>query len=311
MAKKKAQRPQQRKRRIPSERLSHVPPLHAVPRNSKGSLLIIGGNETKQVTNPILEELTAHIGRGKLVIATFASNEPSPQWERYRRLFKKMGVRRIEHLDARSRDELMINPLEKITEGASAIFFGGGDQLKITSRFGGTPTCEAIRKLYAAGAMIAGTSSGASVMSETMLVAGDGDGSDNQSLRMAPGLGFIPGVIIDQHFAERGRIGRLLAAVAQNPRLLGLGIDEDTAVHFDGDDRFRVLGAGAVYVVDGRNGTYSNIAEDSVSASSMHGMIVHVLTTADTFDLTTRLPVAPPPKLKKAAVERAQESIAS
>src|SRR5215203_1017201 len=106
--------------------------------------------------------------------------------------------------------------------------------------------CDRVRELYRNGATIAGTSSGASVMSETMMVAGEANDSQSASgsLRMAPGLAFIPGVIIDQHFAERGRIGRLVAAVAQNPRLLGLGIDENTAAVFDGHKRLRVLGSG-------------------------------------------------------------------
>jgi cyanophycinase len=205
----------------------------------------------------------------------------------------------------------MQDPKEDMTEGATVIFFAGGDQLKITSRFGGTPTCETVRKLYAGGATIAGTSSGAAVMSETMLIEGEGDESNTsgKSVRMAPGLGFIPGVIIDQHFAERGRIGRLLGAVAQNPRLLGLGIDENTAVLFDGDRQFRVLGSGAVYVVDGRNATYTNITEDAADSSSIHGLIIHVLTTEDRFDLRTRLPAAPPEERKKAALKEMQESM--
>jgi cyanophycinase len=182
--------------------------------------------------------------------------------------------------------------------------------LKITSRFGGTPLCEVVRKLYAQGATIAGTSSGASVMSETMLVAGNGEDShiSGGSLRMAPGLGLVPGVIIDQHFAERGRIGRLLGAVAQNPRLLGIGIDEDTAIAFDGHKKFSVLGSGAVYIVDGRNMTYTGVAEDSGDTASIHGLILHVLAREDSFDLNERTPVAPSPaRLKAMKEEQHQE----
>jgi cyanophycinase len=310
MAKKQNTKPRSHKRRVPAKIEAHVPPLHAVPRDSKGSLIIIGGNESKNGVTPILEEVANRVGRGKLLIATFASDEPAQQWQEYFKVFKELGVKRLAQIDARSRDQLIADPQLDTAEGATVLFFAGGDQLKITSRFGGTPLCEMVRKLYAQGATIAGTSSGAAVMSETMMVAGDGNESytSGKSLRMAPGLGFIPGVIIDQHFAERGRIGRLLGAVAQNPRLLGLGIDEDTAVVFDGHRRFSVMGSGAVYVIDGRNATYTNLAEDAGDAASIHGLIIHVLTTADSFDLEKRVPKAPPEHKKKDAVKHAEEA---
>jgi cyanophycinase len=280
-----------------------------VPARAKGSLIIIGGNENKEGHKPILEELASRVGHGKLVVATFASEEPEEQWQQYRKVFSELGVRRIAHIDARSRNELIAEPKIDVAEDATVMFFAGGDQLKITSRFGGTPLCELVRQLYADGATIAGTSSGASVMSETMLVAGDGGESHTggSSLRMAPGLGFIPGVIIDQHFAERGRIGRLLGAVAQNPRLLGVGIDEDTAIAFSGHRKFRVLGSGAVYIVDGRNLTYTDVAEDAGDTTSIHNLTLHVLAAADEFDLEERMPILPSKRKKLEAQQAAQK----
>ena len=271
-----------------------VPPLHATPEHPRGSLIIIGGNESKAGDRAILEQLARRAARRKLVVATFGTEDPEQQWQQYRKVFQELGVRRLEHLDARRREDLLDNPQLDVIEDAAVIFFGGGDQLKVTSRFGGTLLCDQIRELYRRGATIAGTSSGASVMSETMMVAGPADDSHegNGSLRMAPGLGFIPGVVIDQHFAERGRMGRLLGAIAQNPRLLGIGIDEDTAVEFDGHATIRVLGSGAVYIVDGRGMTYTNATEESGGTSSMFGMAVHVLSRGDTFDLETREPRA-------------------
>jgi cyanophycinase len=253
-------------------------------------LLIIGGNENKEGHRPILEELARRAGSGALIVATLATEEPQEQWEQYQKLFRDMGVRRVVHLDARRREELLENPRTELLDGANVVFFAGGDQLKITSKFGGTELCDRVRKLYEDGGTIAGTSSGASVMSETMMVAGEADESHTVggSLRMAPGLGLMPGVIIDQHFAERGRMGRLLGAVAQNPRLLGIGIDEDTAVLFDGQRELRVLGSGAVYIVDGRGMTYTNAAEDAASTASVYGMTLHVLSESDRFDLDTR-----------------------
>jgi cyanophycinase len=269
-----------------------APPLNGTPRQPGGSLLIIGGNENKDGHRPILEELARRVGSGTLVVATLATDQPEDQWKEYRRVFRDLGVRHIEQLDVRRREDLLEDPRLELLDKASAVFFAGGDQLKITSRFGGTPLCDRMRELYARGGTIAGTSSGASVMSETMMVAGNAEASHpmNGSLRMAPGLGLMPGVIIDQHFAERGRMGRLLGAVAQNPRLIGIGIDEDTAATFDGQRHLRVLGSGAVYIVDGRTMAYTNAAEDAAHIASAYGMTVHVLTKADSFDLETREP---------------------
>lgn len=260
---------------------------------AKGTLIVIGGHESKESHRPILEEVARRAGTGKLVVATLASEEPEEQWREYQRVFSELGVRRIEQLDVRRREQLLEDPQLELLDDMRVVFFAGGDQMKITSRFGGTPLCQRMRELYDQGATIAGTSSGASVMSETMMIAGEGQHSPQVegSLRMAPGLGLLSGVIIDQHFAERGRMGRLLGAVAQNPRLLGLGIDEDTAVVFEGDRRFRIIGSGAVYVLDGSPITYTTAAEDGPQTLSIYGMKVHVLSAGtDEFDLLRREP---------------------
>ena len=123
------------------------------------------------------------------------------------------------------------------------------------------------------------------------MTGGDENSSnDTATTRLAAGLALVPGLIIDQHFAERGRISRLMKAVGQNPRLLGLGIDEDTAVLMESHRRFSVIGSGAVYVVDGTNLTFSNAAEESEAAPSIHGLVVHVLSEGDVLDLPTRRP---------------------
>jgi cyanophycinase len=114
---------------------------------------------------------------------------------------------------------------------AALIFFTGGDQLRITSLIGGSPVYDSLKEAGKQGKYIVGTSAGASVMSDTMVVEGEDDDSPRKcTLKMSPGIGFIENVIIDQHFAQRGRIGRLLAGIAQNPQVLGIGIDENTAI---------------------------------------------------------------------------------
>ena len=274
------------------EAIAAVPPLYATPVKPKGSLLIIGGRENKDGHRVILEDLARRANGGAVIVATMATEEPEEQFEEYRKVFTDLGVKHVRQLDVRRREELLQDPRLELMENAKVVFFAGGDQLKITSRFGGTPLCDAVRHLYETGGTIAGTSSGASAMSETMMVSGSGDESPEgtDTIRMAPGLAFIPSVIIDQHFAERGRMGRLLAAVAQNPRLIGLGIDENTAVRFDGDRLISVLGDGAVYVVDGRAMTYTSATESDGRAASIYGMVVHVLSDEDVFDLQEREP---------------------
>jgi cyanophycinase len=263
------------------------------PVTATGSLIIIGGHEEKQGEALILREVARRAGNGKVVVATLASQEPEAMWRDYEKAFTALGVRRIEHLDISSREGLLRHPQLEILQDASVVFFTGGGQLRITTVFGGTELCERVQEFYRRGGTLAGTSAGASVMSDTMLVSGDGEESHRigSSLQMAPGLGYIKDVIVDQHFAERGRIGRLLGAVAQNPRLLGVGLDENTAIVVEGELCFRVLGEGAVYVVDGRSVTHSNLTEeDNKRAMSIYNVRLHVLSQGDEFDLRTREP---------------------
>ena len=162
-------------------------------------------------------------------------------------------------------------------EDAKGVFFSGGDQLRISSQIGDTPFEAQIRKIYKNGGVIAGTSAGATAMGETMLVRGPNSESHRiGDLHMAPGMGLLRNVIIDQHFAERGRIGRLLGAVAFNPRILGIGIDEDTAIIVHGKE-FSVVGSGAVYVIEGTNVTHSNISDaEEKQTLSMFNVHLHV-----------------------------------
>jgi cyanophycinase len=264
------------------------------PITAKGSLVIIGGHEEKEGHALILREVARRAGKGKLVVATVATEEPEAMWRDYQRAFTALGVRRLEHLDISDRQALLRDPRPEVLEDATVVFFTGGGQLRITTLFGGTELCERVQEFYRRGGTIAGTSAGASVMSDTMLVSGDGDESHRigSQLMMAPGLGYIKDVIVDQHFAERGRIGRLLGAVAQNPRFLGVGLDENTAILVEEEVRFRVIGEGAAYVVDGRGVTASNLTdEDDKRAMSVFNIRLHVLSQGDEFDLKTREPI--------------------
>lgn len=259
--------------------------------NKNGPLIVIGGHEDKDGDRVILKEVADRIGDGKLVIATVASHEPEGYFAAYQDAFGALGVSNLVELYVNERDETRSASTRELLDDAAGVFFTGGDQLRISSQIGDTPVEEMVREIHKRGGVIAGTSAGASVMSETMLVRGASAESHRiGGLNMAPGLGLIPDAIIDQHFAERGRIGRLLGAIAQNPRVLGIGIDEDTAIIIE-NGGFRVIGSGAVYVIDGGDVTHSNVAEArQEDALSIFNVRLHVVAQGNRFDLVKRSP---------------------
>lgn len=263
-------------------------------RRPRGTLILIGGSEDKQGARLILSEIARRAGDGVLVVATVASEHPEHQWERYRQVFSELGVKRIEHLAINSREEAIDETRVTVLEGASAIFFTGGDQVKIATKLGGTALLSKMRELLGDGVLIAGTSAGASAMGEAMLV---GRGAEVPSHKvdaafyMTRGLGLISDLIIDQHFAQRARIERLIGAIAENPGVLGIGIDEDTGVILEPDGRWHVIGTGAVYVADGSGVSYTNVSESSPGATlSLFDVALHVLNHGTGFDMGSRRP---------------------
>lgn len=262
-------------------------------KRNERALVIIGGHENKEGDKLILREVARRIGSGRLVVCTTATQEPVAMFADYERIFRNLGVKHVWHLNIGSREEGKDEKNLRILENASGVFFTGGDQLAVTSQMGDTPCYELIHQIYQDGGLIAGTSAGAAIMCETMMVTGNGTKSHRlgDTIKMASGFGFIQGVIIDQHFAERGRVGRLLGVVAQNPRNIGLGIDEDTAVVVEGERDFYVLGTGAVYVVDCRDVTNSNIADDDLNKTlAIYNVRLHLLSQGHAFDLRARRP---------------------
>lgn len=264
----------------------------------QGKLLLIGGREDKLNERRILRTLVERLGAGKLFVATLASEYGEECWADYRQVFGKLNVAQIEHLiiERRDEEEQQDHQREQLQDVA-AVFFTGGDQLRITTRLGGSRLDRELDEFFFRGGIIAGTSAGASALGEMMLVGSRHEGRHKvgDAFQMVPGLGFMRDVIIDQHFSERGRIRRLLGAVAQNPRMLGIGIDEDTAVLVEGAERFEVLGSGAVYVVDGHGVTYTNSTEQAPDQTlSVFGVKLHVLSHGDGFNLKTNQPEEKP-----------------
>lgn len=259
-----------------------------------GNLIIIGGAEDKKGDKEILKRVAKYIDpkNKKLIIATIATQYPEKSYENYKNIFSNLGVENIDKLDISNREEAFKKENIELINDANLLFFTGGDQLRITSMIGGTPVYDAIKNLCINGGLIAGTSAGASVMSDTMIVEGEDDESPHKcTLKMSPGLGLVNNIIIDQHFAQRGRIGRLLTAIAQNPEVLGIGIDEDTAIVVSDKGTAEVIGSGAVYFIDGSSISYSNVSEQySDEILSMFNVKIHVLKEGNRFNLLDKVP---------------------
>ncbi|WP_297520907.1 cyanophycinase [uncultured Clostridium sp.] len=261
--------------------------------DNKCRFIIIGGAEDKNGKKKILKYVSEQINSDELLlIATVASECPNEAIKEYKKIFKSLGLSNLEELYVNSRNECLDEKKIELVKRAKLIFFTGGDQLRITSILGGTPLYYELKNQFNNGCIYVGTSAGASVVSETMVVQGEDDKSPSKCyVNMSKGLGLIKDIIIDQHFAQRGRIGRLLAMVAQNPENLGIGIDEDTAIIINSENMLEVIGSGAIYIVDGRNITYSNVSEQEYKELlSMYNVKLHVLTPGKKYDLLKKVP---------------------
>ena len=259
-----------------------------------GNLIIIGGAEDKEGDKEILKRVAKYIDpeNEKLIIATIATEYPEKSYQNYKNVFSDLGIKNIDKLDISTREDAFDNKNVELINNSNLLFFTGGDQLRITSMIGGSPVYAAVKELCDNGGLIAGTSAGASVMSDTMIVQGEDDESPHKcTLKMSPGLGLVNNIIIDQHFAQRGRIGRLLTAIAQNPEVLGVGIDEDTAIVVSDKGTAEVIGSGAVYFIDGSSIDYSNVSEQySDEVLSMFNVKLHVLKEGNRFNLLDKVP---------------------
>lgn len=260
----------------------------------QGNLLIIGGNEDKHGECLVLRKFIAMAGgrEGRVAVITTATEFPREVGDEYRSLFSEFGAESTNILYISNRESANDRHNIAEIEQSSGIFFTGGDQLRITSILGGSGAEAAIRRAFDQGTVIAGTSAGASVMSNTMIVNGSSSDTPTKAmLSMAHGLGLVEEVVIDQHFAQRGRINRLLAAVAQNPHILGVGIDEDTALNVSPDGFFEVVGSQTVTVIDGKSIIHSNISESKQhDPLALTNVLLHILPSGYGYDLKRRTP---------------------
>ncbi|AUB35935.1 cphB, cyanophycinase [Nostoc flagelliforme CCNUN1] len=260
--------------------------------NSK-QLIIIGGAEDKKEDCEILREFVRRAGgtKARIIIMTAATELPREVGENYIRVFERLGAEDARIVDTETRDDASSSSALEAVSKATGIFFTGGDQARITSVIKDTELDRAIHKRFAEGAVIAGTSAGAAMMPDKMIVEGDSQTNPRiEIIEMGPGLGFLPGVVIDQHFLQRGRLGRLISALIQEPADLGFGIDENTAMVVT-DRQVEIIGEGSVTIVDVED-TYDNMGEIlKDEALAICGAKLHILPRGYKFNLETRQPI--------------------
>lgn len=274
---------------------------------SRGCLFAIGGREARFGDElAVLEEFVSRSGGpgASVVVLTGASNDPDKRIREYGPAFRSLGVDDLSFFHQEDRAQAASPRLLEAVARADSVFLSGGNQLKLVTAIAGTPLETLLRKRFHAGMHLGGTSAGASVMSSVMIARGKARSTARlSSVRMSPGFGFVSGLIVDQHFRERDRFGRLLAAVACNPGHLGMGLDEDTAFALDAKQRLTVYGTGSLTIVDGAKIAATNIdvaAEDAPAAFA--GMQIHVLTAGWTYDVKRRR-VGPQPVFEVAPPE--------
>jgi cyanophycinase len=257
----------------------------------RGWIVPIGGAENKENDRHILERFVRVAGgtAANIVVIPTASrmHETGP---RYEKLFNDLGAAQVEVMDFDTRRDCQEAGRLRRLEEASGIFFTGGNQLRLSTLLGGTPVARLIRTRNAHGVAVGGTSAGASILSEHMIAFGDeGSAVISGSVRLAPGLGLTNRFIIDQHFRQRDRLGRLITALAYNPFAVGIGLDEDTAAFVGPDDTIEVEGSGGVTVVDAADVSFSSVSEVGEGQPlCVLGLKLHILVAGATFDLHTR-----------------------
>src|SRR3954466_11464488 len=253
----------------------------------RGWIIPIGGAENKENDRRILERFVRQSGGADadiIVIPTASRmHETGP---RYEKLFREIGAGRVGVMDFDTRRDCQEPGRLRRLEAATGIFFTGGNQLRVTTLLGGTPVAKLIRQRNAQGATVGGTSAGASILSEHMIAGGDeGSSAIDGSVRLAAGLGLTNRFIIDQHFRQRDRLGRLVTALSYNPFAVGIGLDEDTAAFIGPDDTIEVVGARAITLVDTSELGYSSVASARRGAPiCITGIRLHVLTAGATFN---------------------------
>lgn len=257
----------------------------------RGYIVPVGGAEDKVHDVRILRRFVDVSGGSDASIAVIPTASQLPDTgARYEALFRELGVGEATALPYAERADASRPDWLAVLERATGIFLTGGHQLRLSTILGGTPVAKLLRSQNANGVSIGGTSAGAAILSEHMIAFGkEGSTPLAGAASLAPGFGLTNRVIIDQHFRQRDRLGRLLSALAYNPFAIGLGLDEDSAAFLGPDDLLEVVGSGAITIVDVSALTHSSMAATAEGDPiCMTGIRLHILTNGGTFNLHTR-----------------------
>ena len=267
------------------------------PPMTEGHVIVIGGAEDKVRERVILTRFIALAGGpdARIAVISTASSLGPLAGEMYRRVFGELGAREVQPIHAMTRAQANEPANVRTVREATGLFMTGGNQLRLSSTIGGTALAQAVVKRHREGAVVAGTSAGASAMSTHMVAFGASGATPKQRMvQMAAGLGLLPGVIIDQHFEQRNRLGRLLAIIAQNPSLLGIGFDEDTAGVVGPDMVMEVIGRRSVTIIDGGASETDAWEVKAHRPLMISNVVLHSLPAGYRFDLDRRVRVPAP-----------------
>jgi cyanophycinase len=260
----------------------------AAPNGFRRTLLVIGGAEDRVGRSVVLKRFVKLAGgrRSSIVVVPTASAFAAEVSEAYRDVFTRLRGGDVSVVNPTTRRAADDPEMVRLLDGATGVFMTGGSQVKLAQNVVGTPVGDAIHRAYDRGAVVAGTSAGASIMSRFMISLGEEGLTPKQRVsQLSSGLGLIDNVIIDQHFDQRGRYGRLMSMVAVSPNLLGMGIDENTAAEIRDGKVMSVIGTGAIFVVNARNAITDAPDARRGAPLLVSGAVVHTLPTGSTFDL--------------------------
>jgi cyanophycinase len=283
-----------------------VPDQHEVASDTPGPLMIIGGAEDKLGRRAILREFVAASGGkdARIAVIPTASSIGDEVVEVYDALFRRLGAAEVVACRPEGREDAHDPDLVKVVDEATGVFMTGGNQLKLSAVICGTPVGDAVLRAHARGAVVGGTSAGASIQSSHMVAFGTGGATPKQRMtQVAAGLGLLTTTVIDQHFDQRNRYGRLLMIVAQSPQLLGIGVDEDTCATVtleDDHEVLRVSGRGAVTILDPAALVTNSYEAKRSSPLLASGVVLHVLPAGTGFDLTDRMLLPHVPRVSRA-----------